>query len=314
MARPVMPVAEPVARGPQRPATGPVAEPVVLGPLSLDARAGWMAAWASEQVIARLRDRGDVYTDAAYEMGEALRELSRPERYRDELGHGSLEELLVVHGLPCRSTAHKFVRVVTTYSLAEVKWLGGMEKCYRLIRGVEREDPHADPRSVLEPGARVAGLDVRAASARELLVAQRRLQSGRGPTAGGPTAGGPGVGGPAAPGGPGVGVGGPGGGVFGGGLGGPVRGPVRGPVVGVTGPDGPGDGATDLPDPGAPRRAAARPRRAARRAAILTRIRVHHENGKPCIAAHFDVGPALQLVELMHIGLAHAPAPSPAPS
>ena len=278
--------------GPQWPAPGPV-----LGTLSPDARAGWMAPWPSGQVIARLRERGEVYTNAAYEMGEALRELSRPERYRDELGCGSLEELLVVHGLPCRSTAHKFISVVTTFSLAEVKALGGMEKCYWIIRGEKLADPAADPRRALEPGARIMGLDVQSASARQLRMAQRKERVARGPDAGGPAVGGPSgptFGGPA--------FGGPSGPTFGGPAFGGGR-PVRGPA-GATGP-------ADLPDPGAASRAAARLRSATRRAAIVGRIRVHHENGRPCVTGHFDAANAGRLAEILRIGLAHAP---PAPS
>ena len=287
------PVTEPAA--PARPvqAARPAAPaPLLLGPLSPDARAGWMAPWPSELVLARLRDRGEVYTDAAYEMGEALRELARPERYRDELGHGSLEELLVVRGLPCRSTAHKFISVVTTFGLGEVKALGGMEKCYWIIRGEKLADPTANPRRALAPGARILGLDVQHASARELRAAQRR-QRAAGPSA----PGWPGVGGPVrgpdggAPGGPTLG-----GSAFGG------RRPVRGPAAGATGP-------ADLPDPGAASRAAARLRSAARRAAILGRIRVHHEDGRPCVSAHFDAANAGRLAEVVRLGLAHAPPP-----
>ena len=291
------PSAGPVA-GPasQWPSAGPVAGPVVLGALGPQARAGWMERWPTEQVIARLRDQGEVYTSAAYEMGEALRELGRPERYRDELGHGSLEELLFVRGLPCRSTAHKLSSVVTTYSLGEVRELGGMEKCYWLIRGVKRQDPAGDARSVLEPGARVMGLDVHSASARQLREAQRRPKFARGP--GGPGVGGPDAGGPV--------VGGPG-------VGGPVRGPVAGagaggPGAGATGGTDGMDG-TDMPDPGAARRAGARWRSAMRRAAIVARIRVHHEKGKPCVSGHFDVASALQLVEIVRDWLRRGPAP-----
>ncbi|MCC6525637.1 MAG: hypothetical protein IT373_23510 [Polyangiaceae bacterium] len=50
-------------------------------------------------------------------------------------------------------------------------------------------------------------------------------------------------------------------------------------------------------------------RSAMRRAAIPARVRVHREDGMPCVAAHFDAGPALRVAELVRAGLVRATPP-----
>ncbi|MCC6525528.1 MAG: hypothetical protein IT373_22955 [Polyangiaceae bacterium] len=46
-----------------------------------------------------------------------------------------------------------------------------------------------------------------------------------------------------------------------------------------------------------------------KRADIPARVRVHGEDGRPSVAAHFDAGPALRIAELIRAGLAHATPP-----
>ena len=134
-----------------------------------------MKPWPIEDVLRALRERMEAQSGAAYGMGVAFAELSRPERYQ-ALGHRSFAELLEALGLSTRMTAYKLVTVVTHFTFAEVSELGGMEKCYHLVRAVKLETPDADPRRVLAPGAHVAGLDVRAASGRALREALRGLR------------------------------------------------------------------------------------------------------------------------------------------
>ncbi|MBI4957526.1 MAG: hypothetical protein HY908_36300 [Myxococcales bacterium] len=215
-----------------------------------------MPEWSAAQILEQARPRFDTLTSAAYVLGVAFRELSRPERYRDELGYRSFEELLDAERLGCRMTAHKYKTVVPHFSLAEVKKLGGMEKCYYIVCGVKAESPAGDPRIALEPGSRVAGLDVYASSGRQLRDAVRGLKPRPRPS------------------------------------GRPVR-PIR-PI---------------RPDTSAMRRAAERFRSAMKRAEIQARVRVHSEDGKPCVAAHFDTGPALRVAELVRAGLGHATPP-----
>jgi hypothetical protein len=63
-----------------------------------------------------------------------LRELSQPKRFREELEFSSFEALLVARELPSRVTAFKLITVVSAFSEAEVRQLGGTEKSYALIR------------------------------------------------------------------------------------------------------------------------------------------------------------------------------------
>ena len=176
-ARPAAPTVAKMPAGPMATPVGPMATPV--GPMATPV--GPMAQWSARDVLAGLRERMNAVAGATYGMGVALQELAKPERYRDELGFRSLEELLTAHGLPSRVTAYKLITVVTTFSLREVNDLGGMEKSFLLVRGVRREDPRGDVRKVLAPGARIAGVDVRAASVRTLRAALRAL--GRTPLA-----------------------------------------------------------------------------------------------------------------------------------
>ncbi|MCC6526087.1 MAG: hypothetical protein IT373_25795 [Polyangiaceae bacterium] len=209
-----------------------------------------MPDWSATQILEQVRPRFEAFTVAGYVLGVAFRQLSRPERYRDELGYRSFEALLEAERLGSRMTAHKYSEVVSSFSLEQVKELGGMEKCYHIVRGLKAENPEADPRIALEPGSRVAGLDVRRSSARQIRDAVRGLRQRLSPS------------------------------------GRPIR-----------------------PDTRPMRRAAERLRSAMKRAAIPARVRVHREDGKPCVAAHFDAGPALRVAELVRAGLLRATPP-----
>jgi hypothetical protein len=128
-----------------------------------------LAALTAQQVIAEVKRRQDVAIGNMYAMALCLRELSRPERYRDELKFRSFEALLMAHAeLPSRMTCHKYFTVVSVFSEAEVKQLGGIEKSYELIRSVRQTNPKGDPRAVLKTDARVLGVKVNEVSARGL--------------------------------------------------------------------------------------------------------------------------------------------------
>ena len=135
-----------------------------------------LAGLTAQQVIAEVMRRQDVAIGNMYAMALCLRELSRPERYRDELKFRSFEALLAAHAeLPSRMTCHKYFTVVSVFSEAEVKRLGGMEKCYELIRSQRQTNPKGDPRALLKTDARVLGVRVNEVSARGL----RELLRGR---------------------------------------------------------------------------------------------------------------------------------------
>jgi len=127
-----------------------------------------LAGLKAQQVIAEVKRREDVGIANMYAMALCLRELSRVERYRDELGFKSFEGMLEEHGLPTRMTCHKWFTVIATFSEAEVRKMGGMEKCYTLIRSVKLTKPAADPREVLKDGARVLGVKVSEATGRQM--------------------------------------------------------------------------------------------------------------------------------------------------
>src|SRR5688572_13659169 len=133
------------------------------------------AAMTGAQLVGEVERREEVAFGNTYAIAVALMELSKPARYKDELGFESVEELLEAKGLSSRMTAHKHVTVVNVLSEKNVRWIGGMEKSYLLIRWVLRQDEAADPRKVLEPGFRVAGKLVQELSVRELREALRKL-------------------------------------------------------------------------------------------------------------------------------------------
>jgi hypothetical protein len=130
---------------------------------------------SAEQLIAQIERYEASSGSNAYALGQCLSELSHPKRYRDELGFGTFEELLVARSLPTRVTAFKLITVVSTFSEPEVKQLGGTEKSYALIRYAKQEKPNGDPRRLLASSARVLGRVVGAVSAREL---NRELMGG----------------------------------------------------------------------------------------------------------------------------------------
>jgi hypothetical protein len=154
---PVTPAA-PAHAAPTR--ASPVAGPLVAAPAAL----GRLSA---EQLIAQVGRYEASSTSNAYALGQILRELSLPKRFRDELGFESFEELLEARSLPSRVTAFKLITVVSTFSDAETQQLGGTEKSYALIR-FAKQSGNSDPRRMLAPNARVLGRAVAAISTREI--------------------------------------------------------------------------------------------------------------------------------------------------
>ena len=156
-------MASPVGRSPVRRPPPPVApapggtlraQPVARPAVPAAVRIGALSA---EQVIAEIERHGEATGMAAYEQGLRFLELSKPKRYRDELGYRTFEELLVARDLPSRMTAYKLIEVVSTFSQPEVKQLGGVARTYALVRFVKRQNENADPRKLLAPNARVLG-------------------------------------------------------------------------------------------------------------------------------------------------------------
>jgi hypothetical protein len=137
-----------------------------------------LARLTAEQLIAQITRTEAASASNAYLLGSYLQELSQPKRYKDELGFGTFEELLEKRELPSRVTAFKLIKVVGTFSDAEVQQLGGMEKSYTLIRYAKRQGAGADPRKFLAPNARVGGNSVSKISIRALNGIMRAMTPG----------------------------------------------------------------------------------------------------------------------------------------
>ena len=159
------------ARRPAPPApTPPRAQPVARPAIPPATR---LAAMTGDQVIEQIRRHTAASLGETYGLGLCLQELSRPNRYADELGFGTFEELLAARQLPSRMTAHKLITVVSTFSEREVRQLGTVEKCFEIVRFFKKQDPNADPRKALAPNARVLGRAVADVSAADLNRALR---------------------------------------------------------------------------------------------------------------------------------------------
>ena len=70
-------------------------------------------------------------------------------------------------------TGAKQIAVVSTYSEPEMKQLGGMERCYVLVRYFQKQN--ADPRRALAPNARVLGRTLKDMSSSDI---ERVLKEG----------------------------------------------------------------------------------------------------------------------------------------
>jgi hypothetical protein len=139
-----------------------------------------MSALAARQVLDEFARRVDLGIDNAYSLAMCLRELSRPERYRDELGFKSFEQLLAAHAfLPSRMTAHKWFTVIGNFSQDEVKRLGGFEKSYLLVRASLRVDPKANPRDMVSGRKFPFKIDPRKVSTRGVNSLLRGIGKGR---------------------------------------------------------------------------------------------------------------------------------------
>jgi hypothetical protein len=133
-----------------------------------------IARMSGEELIAQIERYEEASASNTYALGACLRELSQPKRYKDELGFQTFEELLVARELPSRVTAFKLINVVSTYSDAEVKQLGGTEKSYAIIRYAKyQQGANSDPRKYLLPNARLLGTAIAKLSTREINGAAR---------------------------------------------------------------------------------------------------------------------------------------------
>jgi hypothetical protein len=162
---PVIPIPVPITPARPHPVAGPFIPPPTPALSSLTA----------EQLIAQIARHTDTTGTTSYTLGECLRELAQPRRYRDELRFASFEELLAARALPSRFTAHKLIAVVGTFTEPEVRQLGGVEKSFALMRWFKNQG--GDPRRALQSSFRLLGRLAIDVSARDIIKALRGLLS-----------------------------------------------------------------------------------------------------------------------------------------
>jgi hypothetical protein len=135
----------------------------------------------AEQLVALVERRKRRIVEDFYDIGEALRELSRSKLYV-ELGHTSFEEMLEARQIMGRTQAFKLIEVVEAFTRVKALELGA-EKAYALVR-LAAATPAADsPQQLAERGV-VVGRRRKAAgeaSVREIAQETRQVRAkGRG--------------------------------------------------------------------------------------------------------------------------------------
>lgn len=122
----------------------------------------------AEQLVTRVDRLRDRITASFYQMGEALRDLSRPEMYR-ALGHDSFAALLEEREITNRITAMKLIAVVDAFE-EETALRLGMEKGYAFLRWAKTTRPRTDPNrlATANPIIRGAGVRLEDVSVRDL--------------------------------------------------------------------------------------------------------------------------------------------------
>jgi len=129
----------------------------------------------AEELIRVVHAEREEATRAFYAMGLALRELSRKERYKDELGFATFEELVDARYLTSRMTAAKLIAVASTFPAPQAQKLG-VEKSYALIRYASVKGQPRDAVRLAISNAVIDGEPVLTISVRELVRATQRLR------------------------------------------------------------------------------------------------------------------------------------------
>jgi hypothetical protein len=136
-----------------------------------------------ERLVREVLVRREHVTANFYAMGLALRELSRPERYRDELGFQTFEDLVEQRYLTSKMTAAKLIAVASTFPEDQAVQLG-VEKGYALIRYASIEHDARYAVVMFEKNEKIGGEPVLVASVRDINeAAKRKRESLREPRA-----------------------------------------------------------------------------------------------------------------------------------
>lgn len=131
----------------------------------------------AEQLVTKVDRLRDRITASFYQMGVALRQLSRPAMYQ-ALGYDSFAHLLEDREITNRMTATKLIAVVDAFE-EQVALRLGMEKSYAFLRYVKTTQPRheAGRLATTNPVIRGAGARLEEVSVRDL----RRITKLRGP-------------------------------------------------------------------------------------------------------------------------------------
>jgi hypothetical protein len=139
--------------------------------LATAATATTAAARYAEELLELVARRKAHITEAFYDIGRALRELSKKKLY-SALGYVSFGELLDARRVMSRAQAHKLVTIVTTMSVKTALPLG-VEKAFELARYTQATPALDTPDSLLESGAFVGDRPAAESTVQDLARATR---------------------------------------------------------------------------------------------------------------------------------------------
>ncbi|MFW5920535.1 MAG: hypothetical protein ACOCUS_01750 [Polyangiales bacterium] len=130
----------------------------------------------AKRLVADVRERKRRIASDFYAMGEALRELKRPEMY-GALRYPSFRQLLSDQQLVSRSTAFKLIAVTETYPKDQALALG-LEKAYGLIRWSNAADTDESPSELAAGDALIGDRAIHDITVRDLRERVRRIDPG----------------------------------------------------------------------------------------------------------------------------------------
>ena len=119
---------------------------------------------SAEELVRLVAAKHARVAEEFFSMGRLLQELSRPERYKVELGYATFEEMVEARHVTNRMTASKLIAVVSTFPQRIATSLG-MEKSYALMRyaavtGAARGAVELAASNALIAGQRVSDISV----------------------------------------------------------------------------------------------------------------------------------------------------------
>jgi hypothetical protein len=134
-------------------------------------------ATRAESLIALILRRKQRITEDFFEIGEALREISRKKLFVP-IGYESFDELLAKRGLMGPTQARKLIAIVDAYTRDQALALG-LEKAFAVITYAAATPAREVPQLVLATG--IGGKSVDALTAREITQRAEKIRAKKGP-------------------------------------------------------------------------------------------------------------------------------------